>query len=296
VILVSGASGLLGGRVATRLLERGIPVRAMSRDVRRLDALARQGAEPIAADLRDPESLARACDGVSRVFTSANGILGKGAHGPRAVDGQGNRNLIDAARTAGAKQYVFTSALHVRTATSIEFFRCKVETEDYLRAQGMPWVILQPAAFLDIWMPMLTTSMRKNGTATLFGPGTNVTNWVAVNDVAEIAARVLTRDDVANEVIEIGGPDNLSMADLLQHAEKALGMSAKRKSVPLWVLKRMPPFVQPFSEIGARFMRLGYWSETAPKRFERWRETADRFGVHPIGAQEFLRQFARDGG
>jgi uncharacterized protein YbjT (DUF2867 family) len=295
VILVSGASGLFGGRVAARLLERGIPVRAMSRDIRRLEALGKQGAEVIAADLRDPDSLARACARVSRVFTSANGILGKGRNGPRAVDRLGNRNLIDAARQAGVKQFAFTSALNVREATSVEFFRYKVETEEYLRASGLPWVILQPAAFLDVWIPMLTTSMRKNGSATLFGPGTNVANWVAVQDVAEIAARVLTRDDVVNEVIAIGGPDNLTMEELLQLAESALGMRAKRRHIPVWALRHVPPLLRPLNEVAARLMRLGHWSATTPQRFERWRETADRFGVRPIGAQEFLRQFPRDG-
>jgi nucleoside-diphosphate-sugar epimerase len=142
-------------------------------------------------------------------------------------------------------------------------------------------VILRPGAFLDVWVPMLTTSMRKNGTATLFGDGANVGNYIAVDDVAEFAARILTRDDVVNEVVEVGGPDNMAMRDLLALTEQALGIRAKRRHIPLWLLRYMPPIVRPFNEVAARFMNLGYWSETMPKTFDGWRAPAadEREGV-----------------
>lgn len=293
MILVCGASGQLGGTVARKLAERGIPIRALSRDVRKLDELKALGADVVQGDLMDRASLDRACAGVDRVFTSANSILGKGSTSPTRIDRLGNRNLVHAARDAGVRQYVFMSSLALESDAMVDFFRIKVESEEYLKRSGVPWVILRSGAFLDIWVPMLTASMRKNGTATLFGDGANVSNYIAVNDVAEYAVRILLRDDVANEVVEVGGPDNMAMRDVLTLAEQALGIHAKRRHIPLWLLRYMPPIVRPFNEVAARFMSLGHWSATTPKRFDAWRAPAERFGVAPMTVKEFIsRTFA----
>src|SRR5687767_11077846 len=110
MILVFGASGRLGNQVAQLLLARGTPVRAMSRDVSKLAALSRLGAEPFKADLRDPTSLARACENVEKVLAAAHAFTAEGDNNPNSVDDAGNRHLIDACRKAGVKHFVFTSA------------------------------------------------------------------------------------------------------------------------------------------------------------------------------------------
>lgn len=288
MILICGASGQLGGVVARKLLERRVPIRALSRDVRKLDALKALGADVVQGDLMDRGSLDRALEGVSRVFTSANSILGKGRTSPSRIDRAGNRNLVDAARDARVKQFIFMSSVALSHDAVVDYFRYKVESEEYLKQSGVPWVIVHSGAFLDIWVPMFTGSLRKNGTATLFGPGTNPTNYIAVSDVAEFVVRMLMRDDVINEVVEVGGPDNMSLSELLTRTEQALGIKAKRRHIPLPVLRFLPPVVRPFNEVAARFMNLGYWSETSPKRCDGWRLSADRFGVEPMSVKQYL--------
>jgi len=288
MILICGASGQLGGVVARKLLGRRVPIRALSRDIRKLDALKALGANVVQGDLMDRRSLDRTLAGVDRVFTSANSILGKGSTSPARIDREGNRNLVDAARGAGVKQFVFMSSIALSHDAVVDYFRFEVESEEYVKRSRVPWVILQSGAFLDIWVPMFTSSMRKNGTATLFGSGANKSNYIAVSDVAEFAVRILTRDDVINEVVQIGGPDHLTMSELLTHTEAALGITAKRRHIPLPVLSFMPSIVRPFNEVAARFMNLGYWSETTPKLCEAWRTAAERFGVLPMTVKEYL--------
>ena len=288
MILVCGATGQLGGVVARKLLERQLPVRALSRDVSRLAELKSLGADVVQGDLLDRQSLDRALTGVTRVFTSANSILGKGKTSPSRIDRAGNRNLIDAALAARVRQFLFMSSIALSDDAVVDFFRYKVESEEYLKRSGVPWVIIQSGAFLDIWVPMLRDSIRKNGTATLFGPGTNPTNYIAVSDVAEFVARILMRDDVINEVVQVGGPDHISLSELLTHTEQALGIKAKRRHIPLAVLRFMPPVVRPFNEVAARFMNLGYWSEMSPKRCDGWKRSAERFGVTPMSVKEYL--------
>jgi len=82
MILIIGASGRLGGIVARRLLADGQPVRALSRTPAKLAALSSAGAEVLAGDLRDPDSLRRACEGVEAIFSAAHGFTGTGGDSP----------------------------------------------------------------------------------------------------------------------------------------------------------------------------------------------------------------------
>jgi len=106
MILIVGASGKLGHEVALRALRAGKPVRALSRQpVERLAELKAAGAEIVAGDLCDPDSLRRACAGVSHVVASAHSIFGRGAERSALVDDKGHRDLIDAAKAAGVAHF-----------------------------------------------------------------------------------------------------------------------------------------------------------------------------------------------
>ena len=168
MILVAGASGRLGNRVARLLLARGTPVRAMSRDVSRLAELTRLGAEPVAADLRDPASLARACENVEKVVAAAHAFTGTGDNNPVSVDDAGNRHLIDACRNAGVEHFVFTSVHGARPDHPLDFFRIKFRVEEYLRTSGLSYGILRPSAFMEFWAALLGQPIVEKGRTTIF--------------------------------------------------------------------------------------------------------------------------------
>ena len=171
MILIAGASGRLGGLVARQLLADNKPVRAMSRTPSSLAELQKLGAEIVVGDQRNPQSLATACQGVDTVFTATHAFTGKGDNGPHAVDDLGNRNLIDAARAAGVDHYMFTSVMGARSDSPVDMFRYKYTTEQYLRASGLSYTILRPAAFMETWVHVLGGPIVKNGRAMVFGRG-----------------------------------------------------------------------------------------------------------------------------
>ncbi|HEY3583120.1 MAG TPA: NAD(P)H-binding protein, partial [Casimicrobiaceae bacterium] len=105
MILVVGATGVLGREVTKRLLADGRAVRATTRDPERADDLRKLGAEVIHADLIDPPSLARACEGVEAVLAAAHSLMGTGKYASEAVDRDGHRALIDAAKAARVARF-----------------------------------------------------------------------------------------------------------------------------------------------------------------------------------------------
>src|SRR5690349_6562068 len=109
-VLVAGATGALGGRVVNALLDRGGRQRALVRGGWKADALTAQGVEIVRGDLAKPDTLAAALSGVDAVVTTAAGYTHRRkGDSLAAVDDQGNRNLVDAAKRAGIGRFVFTS-------------------------------------------------------------------------------------------------------------------------------------------------------------------------------------------
>ena len=144
MILIVGASGRLGSTIARHLLSQGKRVRALTRTPARLEQLEAMGAEVVRGDLRDPASLVSACQQAEQVITTAHAGEGTGSNTPGRVDGEGNRQLIEAAKAAGVRHFVFISTRGARADSPVDLFRFKYQTEAYLRASGVPFTILRP--------------------------------------------------------------------------------------------------------------------------------------------------------
>jgi NADH dehydrogenase len=224
MILVVGSTGVLGGMIARRLLERGLPVRILVRPGSRHAELVESGAEPALGDLKDAGSLRAACQGVDTVITTANSALRGGADTVETVDRQGNRNLIDVAHAAGVQRFIFISALGVSEQCDIDFLCAKAETERYLRSSGMRYTILQPNVFMDVWIPMLVGSAVQAGQpVTLVGEGHRKHSMIAVADVAAFTTACVGNKDVLDQSIPLGGPEAVSWRDIVTASGRAVG-------------------------------------------------------------------------
>ena len=199
-VLVVGAPGLLGGAIARKLLAAGVPVRALARNRDTLAALGASGAELAPVDLLDLAKLTEACRGVTQIVATANNNMGHGATSPGRVDLTAYQNLCAAVRNTGVRRLVYVSFRGVEPDGPVDIFRLKWYIEDAIRRSGVPHVMLRPTAFMDVWVDqLLADGIRKKGVAMIFGDGTGVANYIAVEDVAEFAVRILAREEIVNE-------------------------------------------------------------------------------------------------
>src|SRR2546422_297325 len=218
--------------VAQHLLAQGKPIRMMSRNPLNLAHLQQQGVEVVRGDLRDPASLLNACQGVDQVLAAAHALVGKGDNNPQTVDDAGNRHLIDAAKAADVKHFIFVSVQGASPDSPLEFFRIKYRTEEYLRASGLNFTILRPSAFMDLWAQLIGQPIVEQGKTTIFGRGNNPINFVAVEDVARFVCTALEDPRARNRVIEVGGPENLTMNQVAEIFERVSGHQAKKRHIP----------------------------------------------------------------
>ena len=292
-ILVAGATGQLGRVIVQKLLSAGLPVRALARNLAKLAPLGEVGAQIAPVDMLDLPKLTDACRGVSDIIATANNNMGKGAASPMRVDLTAYQNLCAAARNTGVRRIIFISFRGATPDEFVDIFRLKWLIEDAIRRSQVPYVILRPSAFTDIWVDeLLAAGIRKKGVATIFGDGSHAANYISVNDVAEFAMRVAQRPEVANEVIDIGGPSDKTLNDLASLLEARFQSSGKRKHVPVAAMRLLPPIVRPFNEVAARLMTLGLFAATRSTPFPDWKKAADRFGVTPESVEDHVLRMA----
>jgi uncharacterized protein YbjT (DUF2867 family) len=287
-VLVVGATGQLGGAIVRTLVRSGAKVRALGRN---RDALARlePQAEIAPVDFRDLPKLTEACRGVEQIVATANNNMGKGPTSPSRMDLSGYQNLCAAARNAGVRRLMYVSFRGVAQDAPVDIFRIKWYIEDAIRRSGVRYVMLRPTAFMETWIDQIfAKSIREKGVATIFGDGQSVANYIAVEDVAAFAAKILARPDVVNEPVDVGGPSNLSQNDLVTLIERRLKSSGKRRHIPVAALRLLPPLVRPFNELTARLMTLGLYAATISTPFPGWKASADRFGVAPRTVEAYL--------
>jgi NADH dehydrogenase len=288
MILIIGATGKLGGAVAKLLLHEGKSVRAMTRTPEKAEALKKLGAEVVAGDLREPGTLAKACAGVTKLLAASHSFLGRGNESPQVVNDRGNRNLIDAAKAARVEHFVFTSALGARPDHPVDFFRIKYKTEVYLQNSGLSYTILRPAAFMDDWAEMIGKPIVEEGKTTIFGQGKNPMNYVAMDEVVRFAQMALEDSQARNQVIEIGGPENLTIEQVVEVFERLSCRQAKRSYVPLPVVRVMKTLLRPLNPGLSRQITAGINMDTTDQTFD-MTETLKRYPVQLTKLEDFVR-------
>jgi uncharacterized protein YbjT (DUF2867 family) len=155
LVLVAGATGGTGQQVIAQLQAQGYGVRALVRDSASATETLGTDVPLIVADVRDPDSLVPAFDGVTRVISAIGGSEKEGPNAPEFVDYGGNKNLIDAAVNARVRQFLFVSSMGVTHADHPlnkifgNVLIWKGKAEDDLRESGLPYTVVRPGGLHD---------------------------------------------------------------------------------------------------------------------------------------------------
>lgn len=234
---VTGSTGRLGGRVARRLAERGVPLRLVVRDASRAPSLP--DAEVAAAAYADGDAARRALDGVETLFmVSAAEALDR-------VDQ--HRAFVDAAAAAGVRHVVYTSFLNASAEATFTLARHHWATEEHLEASGLAWTFLRDSLYAD-FLPLLA-----GDDGVLRGPaGDGRASFVAIDDVADVATAVLLDPAPhAGQGYDLTGPAALSLQEAAHVATEATGhalryveetideafASRERYGAPAWMVE-----------------------------------------------------------
>ena len=213
MILVAGGTGRLGTEVVHRLVARGVAVRVLTRDLARATHVAGPLVEVVHADVRDALSLEPVMEGITTVVSAVHGFAGPGGVTPASVDRDGNANLVGAASAAHAS-VVLLSIVGASPQHPMELIQMKAAAEANLRGSTTGWTIVRATAFVELWLELITGSAGRSGRPLIFGRGDNPINFVSVDDVAAVVEMAVVDPTLRGQVLEVGGPQNLTLNDL----------------------------------------------------------------------------------
>jgi NADH dehydrogenase len=237
LILVTGGTGFVGGHVVHELRGRGLPVRCLVRDPRRASKLAAWGCELVQGDMTDVAALGRAADGAEAVVHLVAIRQGRERDFQRVMV-DGTRDLLTAARNAGVGRFVHMSALGTSEQTKdlVPYYRAKWETEELVRASGIPHVILRPSFVFGRdggILPTFVKLARYTPVTPITGSGRQRIQPIWAEDVATYFADSVAREDVTGKVFELGGPDAVTWNELWGRLKRALGLRRPSVHVPM---------------------------------------------------------------
>ncbi|WP_127793066.1 SDR family oxidoreductase [Agromyces sp. LHK192] len=216
-VLVTGATGYLGGRLAPRLLDAGHDVRVFVRRPERLAEVPWAAkVDVVAGDLLDAEAVAEAVDGVDAVYYLAHAMGTRGDF--EAAELAAARNVATAAAAAGVSRIVYLGGLHPATGRLSRHLRSRAQVGEVLLASGVPTIVLQ--AGVVIGSGSTSFEMIRHLTEVLpYMPAPRwVRSWIqpiAVRDVLHYLLRALDAPEGVNRAFDIGGPDVLRYGQLM---------------------------------------------------------------------------------
>lgn len=263
LILVTGATGLVGSHVAQQARQKGLRVRTLVRSGADTRLLQQWGCELVTGDLDQPESLKAACDGAKVIIHCAAKV---GDWGPtseyRRVNVEGTRNLLDAALASGSlKRWVQISSLGVYegrdhygtdektlpSTTGIDGYTLtKVESEllvcEYIRSKSLPAVVLRPGFIYGprdrTVIPRVLDRLRAGKFAFLGSPE-KLMNNTFVGNLCDAIWLAVEHDDVVGEVFNIRDPRAVTKREFINTICDAAGLPHPTKVVPLPVAKTL---------------------------------------------------------
>jgi uncharacterized protein YbjT (DUF2867 family) len=241
VILVTGATGFVGPKVAHALRATGAEVRALVRERRRGQTLEAWGCELAEGDVTDAESLRRAAAGCGAVVHLVAIRQGRPEQFQRVMV-QGSRNLIAAAKDAGAKRFLLMSALGTDESTKdlVPYYGAKWQQEQDLQAAGIPYVIFRPSFVFGREggiLPTFVRLARLTPATPIVGSGEQRIQPIWVDDVAAYFAKAIELDAATNRIFELGGPDAVSWNEFWSRLKRALGQRRPSFHVPLGLMR-----------------------------------------------------------
>ena len=240
-VLVTGATGYIGGRLVPRLLEAGFEVRCLTRDPAQLSlAPWRDRVEVVRADVLKPETLSDAVDGCDAAYYLIHSMGGSGDFAD--ADRRGAENFRDAAAAAGLRRIVYLGGLGPSDGRLSPHLASRHEVGRVLQSGPTPVTILRAAVIIG--SGSMSFEMIRHLTEVL--PIMGRPRWVRTNcqpigirNVLAILIAMIDDPDESHHLYDIGGPDILTYEEMMQRYAETAGLPRR--------------FVVPIPLLGVRF-------------------------------------------
>lgn len=294
LILLTGATGYVGGRLLPRLVQEGYRVRCLAREPNHLRGRTPAGVELARGDLLDAPSLVGPMEKVEAAFYLVHSMGAPGSF--EASDRLAADNFGTAARAAGVQRIIYLGGLGEQTSALSPHLRSRHEVGEVLRASGVP--VFELRASIIIGSGSLSFEMIRALVERL--PIMITPRWVRVKaqplfigDVLAYLMAALKLDESASRMFEIGGPDVVSYGDLMREYAQQRGLRRWMIPVPVLTPRLSSLWLGLVTPLYARVGRELADSMRHPT-VVRNGEALQEFSVKPIGVRQAIGRALRN--
>jgi uncharacterized protein YbjT (DUF2867 family) len=221
MILITGATETVGSEVVKRLSAQGRQARALTRDLRKVEADEFPHIEFVQGDFDDADSLQRACSGVEQAFLLSNSS-------ERAEQQQ--IGFVEAARKSGVRHIVKLSQLHADVNSPGRFVRYHAAVEAAIEATDLTFTFLRPNLYMQGLLNFAQSIKEKS--AFFAAVGEARISAVDVRDLADVAVAALIDSRHKNKIYSLTGPEALTFGEMAVGLSQAVGRAISFVDIP----------------------------------------------------------------
>jgi len=220
-LLIIGATGTLGRQVVRQALNEGYQVRCLVRNVRKANFLREWGAELVYGDLSAPETLPEAFKGITALIDTATGRPTDNLN-VKDIDWDGKIAVLQAAKTAKIKRYVFFSILNANKYAYIPLMKLKSKFERILQNSGVPYTIFQLSGFYQGLIGQYALPILEQQPIYVTKETMPVA-YMDTEDVAKFCLKSLKLPKTENSIFALGNPEALLSSEIIKKCEELSG-------------------------------------------------------------------------
>ena len=234
-LLIVGGTGTLGRQIVLQALTKGYRVRCLVRNLRKANFLKEWGAELIYGDLILPETIPPCLKGITAII-DASTTRPNDLTAMKKIDWDGKLALVEAAKTADIKHFIFCSALNVEQFSFIRLMKMKKRTEIYLKKSDIPFTIFRLTGFYQALIQQYAIPILEGFPIWITDEQAAI-SYIDTQDIARFCIRSLQLSKTKNKVFILEGPKSWLSLDIIKLCEQLAGQSANVNQIPIFILK-----------------------------------------------------------
>ena len=285
-LLVIGGTGTLGRQIVLQALMKGYPVRCLVRNFRRANFLKEWGAELVYGDLTIPETIPPCLQGITAII-DASTSRPSDVDTLKAVDWNGKLMLIDSAKAANIKRFIFCSTQNLEQFSTIPLMEMKKGIETKLKESKIPYTIFRLTGFYQGLIEQYAIPILENLPIWVTNENT-IVSYIDTQDIAKFCLRSLQIPDTINKTFSLAGPKGWISSEIIELCELLIGQNAKVNQIPVFILKFISEFFG-FFEWGQNISDRLAFAEILNIETDFSQSTSDLYKIFKINSKDLVQ-------
>ena len=233
-LLIIGGTGTLGRQIVLQALTKGYKVRCLVRNFRKASFLREWGVELTYGDLTKPETIPPCLKGITAIIDSSTSRPDE-LDSLKNVDWEGKLYLIEAAKVANIKRFIFFSAQNVEQFTNIPLMKLKYNIEQKLKRSKIPYTIFRLTGFYQNLIGQYAIPVLENLPIWVTNENMSI-SYMDTQDIAKFCLRSLQLPKTENQLFFLSGAKGWVSSEIIQLCEQLAGQSAKVQQIPSFLI------------------------------------------------------------